>query len=370
MDGPGNRIIKKEKILIALSGGVDSAVAAALLKRQGHDVVGVYFRFFGSTWNPSFQVKKVARKLGIPLKIIDARGEFKKRVIDYFLNAYKIGLTPNPCVVCNKEMKFRMLFDLMKRENADLVATGHYAKIAQQSSAFPFRPDITSGRNSSKPSFKSFFKLLPAKDEIKDQSYFLYRLTQEDLENIVFPLGSYTKNEVGKLAKKFNLPVSSEKESQDICFINKGIDAFLKKKVKLRPGNIVDETGKILGKHQGLPLYTFGQRKGINLGGRGPYFVMGKNIGKNELTVTADPKKLCVKKFQVEKTNWIGKNIKLPLKAKVQIRYHAGKIPAIIKLGKSGSFSVETKKPLRSVTPGQSAVFHENKEILGGGIII
>ncbi|MFA6284903.1 MAG: tRNA 2-thiouridine(34) synthase MnmA [Parcubacteria group bacterium] len=336
-----------KKVLIALSGGVDSAVSAALLKKQGFQIVGVFFRFFdGSSAKKSLRkAKKVAESLDIDLEVVDVRKEFKKKIVDYFIDSYRKGVTPNPCVVCNKEMKFRSLFDLMKEYKADFVATGHYAR-------------------------NDKLKLLEAKDKTKDQSYFLYRLAQRELAKIVFPLGGFEKTETRRIAKKMKLPVFGNKESQDVCFLaDSGINQFLQKNIKLQPGNIIDEKGSVLAKHKGLPFYTIGQRKGIEIGAAGPYFVIGKNSRKNELVVSNDPKKLLVRKFFVSKVNWINKKTKLPLSAQIQIRYHAEKISAIIKSGKPGKLIVETKKPLRAVMKGQSAVFYKNKEVLGGGII-
>ncbi len=352
-------MLKPKKILVALSGGVDSAVAAALLKKQGYDVVGVFFRFFGPTWKPNFQVERIANKLNIPLKVVDARGEFQKKVIDYFIAEYRAGLTPNPCIVCNKEMKFRLLFDLMRKEKADYVATGHYARIRIQ----PF----IQGRT-----------LCEAKDKSKDQSYFLYRLSQKDLAKIIFPLGEYKKTEVKKIAKKMKLLVQKE-ESQDVCFFgHNDLNKYLNKYLKISRGEIVDDSGKILGYHRGLHFYTIGQRKGVKIGGIGPFWVIGKNARKNELLVSRDPKKLFTRKFQIANTNWISPKIKFPLKAKVQIRYRAEKVRAIIKKpsfakapeGKPGKLAVETDKYLRAVTAGQSAVFYRGGEVIGGGIII
>lgn len=359
-----------KKILIALSGGVDSAVSAALLKKQGFDVFGVFFLFFNKTSAKKAlnKAKNVAKALDIPLEIVDAKKEFQKKIIDYFVSSYKKGSTPNPCVVCNKEMKFRLLFELLRKYKADFVATGHYARIARQSSAFPFLEQ--SSRNSSKPSFN--YKLLEAADKSKDQSYFLYKLNQKELSKIIFPLGEYKKTETKKMAKKFGLPVFGEEESQDICFLaDSDINVFLKKNIKQKHGNIVDEFGKILAKHRGLPFYTIGQRKGIEIGGgTGPYFVIEKNSRKNEIIVSNDPKKLFTKKFEVNSVNWVNKEITLPLRADVQIRYHSEKIPAIIRLADSGELAVETKKLLRAVTSGQSAVFYKKDEVLGGGIIV
>ena len=355
----------RKKILVAISGGVDSAVSAALLKKQGFDVLGVYFCFFDnvSAKKSLNKAKNVARALDISLKIIDAKREFKKKIVDYFVDSYKKGATPNPCVVCNREMKFRLLFDLMKKYKAYFVVTGHYARIVH----------VT--RNTKHVTKNMLhvtcYMLREAKDKTKDQSYFLYRLTQKELSKIIFPLGEYEKKETKKLAKKFKLPIFGDKESQDVCFLaDSDINQFLRKYIKPKLGNIVDEKGNILARHKGLPFYTIGQRKGIEIGGTGPYFVIGKNSRKKELVVSNDSKRLLAKKFFVSKVSWINRGIKLPLRAQIQIRYHAEKISAIIKSSKSGKSIIETKKPLRAVTPGQSAVFYKNREVLGGGTII
>jgi tRNA-uridine 2-sulfurtransferase len=382
----------RKKILVAISGGVDSAVSAALLKKQGFDVFGVFFCFFdGKNAKKSLnKAKKVAKVLNIPLKIVDARKEFKKKIVDYFVSSYKKGITPNPCVVCNKEMKFRLLFDLMKEIKADYVATGHYARLGREFSIFNFQFS-----NNEKISKLENIKLLQAKDKTKDQSYFLYRLTQKELSKTIFPLGELKKTEVKRLAKKFKLPVFGDEESQDVCFLNGSLNNFLKKNLRFEEagppaslreqaclrsvaggGNIVDEKGNILARHKGLPFYTIGQRKGIEIGGTGPYFVISKDSKKNQLVVSNDPKKLLVRKFFVNRVNWVNKGNwgnsgrKYILKAHVQIRYHAPKVSAIIKSEKLGKLIVETKRPLRAVTPGQSAVFYRNSEVLGGGAII
>ncbi|MDD3487391.1 MAG: tRNA 2-thiouridine(34) synthase MnmA [Candidatus Moranbacteria bacterium] len=340
---------KNPKVLIALSGGVDSAVAAALLKKQGFDTAGVFF-VFGPWGEKTADVRNIAKKIGIPLEVIDARKQFREKIIDYFIESYKKNITPNPCIVCNKEMKFGLMFELLKKHKADFIATGHYAKKVKI-----FK--------------KSFYKLCESYDKQKDQSYFLHKLTQKQLAKIIFPLGELEKREVKKIAKKMHIPVDANKESMDVCFLQGiGINDYLKKYLKAKPGNIVDEEGNILGKHRGLPFYTFGQRKGLAIGGEGPYFVVGKNSRRNELVVSNNPKKLLKKSFFLAEANWIRPDLKFPLRARAQVRYHTEKIPAIIKKTEK-NFEVVGEKNFPAPTPGQSAVFFNKDEVLGGGVI-
>ena len=321
-----------------MSGGVDSSVAAALLKREGFDVVGVFLKLW-----PGFDGKKaqeVAKKLDIDFYILDFRKEFKKKVVDYFLKEYKTGRTPNPCIVCNKEIKFGLLFKKMRALNADYIATGHYVRLEQG-------------------------KLLKAKDKKKDQSYFLWQLNQKILKRTLFPVGDYTKEEVRKLAKKFKLPNYNAPESQEICFVQTTVNDFLKKYIKNRPGKIVDKKGKVLGEHQGLWFYTIGQRKGINLAG-GPFYVLDKDIKNNILIVTQNEKDLDRKEVIIKDMNWIsGKQPKFPLKVMAKIRYKHEPASTVVNKNK-----VVFIKPQRAITPGQSVVFYKGEELLGGGIII
>ena len=265
----------KIKVVIAMSGGIDSSVAAALLKEAGFEVIGVFMKFWSErdkdglicvhnrccTPESEKRARQVADKLKIPFYVFNFEKEFKKRVVDYFLKNYKLGLTPNPCVVCNKEIKIRLLWKKALSLDRTHIATGHYARLRTQN-------------NNSKA---KIFKLLKGKDEEKDQSYFLWQLNQKMLKRILFPLGEYTKNEVRKLAKKFKLPVLNIPESQEICFIQTTMNDFLRKHLKPKPGEIVDTKGKVIGRHQGLYLYTIGQRKGIELAG-GPFYVLDKDI--------------------------------------------------------------------------------------------
>jgi len=324
-----------KKVIVALSGGVDSAVAAALLKKQGYQVAGVFLKLW-----PSFnekQAQRVAKKLGIEFRVLNLRKEFKKKVVDYFLKNYKLGLTPNPCVVCNKEIKFGLLFKEIK---ADYIATGHYARFQRG-------------------------KLLMAKDKNKDQSYFLWKLNQKILRRALFPIGDYAKSEVRKLARKFKLPVLDVPESQEICFIQTNIADFLKKYLKTKSGRIVDREGRVLGEHQGLWFYTIGERKGIGIAG-GPYYVLDKDVKKNILVVTKNENDLYKKALIVKNINWIsGKCPRFPLKIKAKIRYRHNPAPAVIQRNR-----IIFDKPQRAITPGQSVVFYRGQELLGGGIII
>jgi tRNA-specific 2-thiouridylase len=350
------------KALVLMSGGIDSSVAAALLKKEGFEVIGAFMRLANL---PRFdeakeRAEKVAKILKIPFYVFNLEKEFKKKIIDYFLKEYKAGNTPNPCVLCNKEIKFGLILEKALSLGANFVATGHYARKIQN------------------PKSK-IQKLLVAKDKKKDQSYFLWMLNQHQLKRILFPIGNYTKEEVRNFAKKFKLPVLKAKKSVEICFIEKTVNDFLRKYLKEKPGKIVDTQGKVLGEHRGLWFYTIGQRKGIGLSG-GPWWVVDKDLKKNLLIVTKNEKDLLKKELFCKDVNWIsGKEQKLPLEAKAKIRYktdfakvtiystfaHLRKFANI----KNKIYKVIFEKPQRAITPGQSVVFYKGEEILGGGII-
>jgi len=340
-------MIRKGKVIVAMSGGVDSSLAATLLKNRRYDVSGV-FMLMHKNGNPK-DAKIVAKKLGIDFKILDVRKEFKKKVVDYFINEYKKGRTPNPCVECNKHIKFKILFDKMIELGADFVATGHYARIKREirNSKFEIR------------------KLIIAKDQVKDQSYFLWQLTQNQLKHVLFPIGDYTKAQVREMAKKFNLPVFNKKDSQEICFIN-DLGNFLKKYIKVKPGPIITTDGKKVGEHKGLAFYTIGQRKGINIGGIGPFYVVDKDFKKNALIVAQGDfnKALYKKEMIVKNVNWINKPPKFPFNCNVKIRYGHKAVPCIV-----SKLKIKFLRPQRAITPGQSAVFYQGNKILGGGVI-
>ncbi len=339
---------KREKIVMAISGGVDSAVASLILKNQGYEVIGLFLRLSEKQPNSELSARKVCQKLKIKFYPINAYQKFNKNVIQYFCSAYSRGLTPNPCVECNKKIKFGELLKYIKILKADYLATGHYIRLQQK---FPI-------------------KLFYGIDKDKDQSYFLYNLKQKQLNHILFPLGGYTKAEVKKIAEKNKLPCEKN-ESQDICFLAGDHNDFLKKNIKLKPGSIKDLTGKILGQHLGLPLYTIGQRKGIELGGTGPFYVVETDYKTNTLFVTnkKDHEKLLNSQLIAKNINWIsGKVPKMPLNCTAKIRYGHEAENCRVSLVK-GKINVKFKKKQRAITPGQSVVFYKDKELLGGGII-
>lgn len=347
---------KLPRVVVAMSGGVDSSVAAFLLKREGFDVIGVFMKFWkdpstslgreGENRCCSLESEKLARqvakKIGIPFYVLNAEKEFKKEVVDYFLSEYKKGDTPNPCVVCNREIKFGLLIKKSIAMGANFIATGHYATVKNN-------------------------KLFKGIDKEKDQSYFLWQLNKNQLSKILFPVGGYTKTEVRNLAKKFKLPTAQTPESQEVCFISQTTNKFLKKHLKIKEGNIVDTDRKILGKHHGLWFYTIGQRRGLDIF-QGPYYVIKKDYKKNELMVSKNEKDLLQKKMIAKNVSWIDLP-KLPIKAKVKIRYKSNFASALIRANKGGGATVVFQEPQKAVTPGQSVVIYKGKELLGGGII-
>ena len=364
--------LKGLKVLVGMSGGVDSSVAAFLLQKEGYAVEGVFIDFIGGEKSrQDFQkAQTVAKKLKIPIYKFDAQKEFKEKIIDKFVADYARGVTPNPCVICNSEMKFRILIEEADRRGIEKVATGHYSRVRElkiKNEKLKIREKTLKNKNTN-------YQLITARDLDKDQSYFLYRLNQEQLERIIFPLGEYLKSEVREIAQVNNFELRDERESQDICFIaNNDFKNFIGKKIKDKSGEIVDKTGKKLGEHKGLHFYTIGQRKGINLGGDGPYYVIKKDGIKNQLVVSNNPEDLnCPDNyFEIGAVNWIFSDLAFPREAKVRVRYHSSEEYAIITEGKTGFYKVQLGKNQKAVTSGQSAVFYGDAgEVLGGGIII
>lgn len=351
---------QKLKVAIGMSGGVDSSVAAALLKDQGYEVIGIFMHFWTDphyaekqtiankccSVDAKVDARLVAEKLGIPLYTINLDQNFKKYIVDNFLDQYKQGLTPNPCVRCNQFIKFGLFWEKAKALGCDFIATGHYVRLKDG-------------------------HLLEAKDKDKDQTYFLYRLTPEILKHCLFPIGGYKKEEVRKIAAKLDLLVFSKRDSQEICFVpEKTPEEFLKRYLKLKSGPIVTTEGKIIGQHEGIALYTIGQRKGLELAG-GPWYVVNLDY-KHNLVIVADNNEhpaLFNDIMYVSEVNWLQK-LKSPAKLEVRIRYMNKGHLAIIKEIKKGLLEVKFEHKQRAITPGQSAVFYKDGEMLGGGIIV
>lgn len=363
----------KERVIVGLSGGVDSAVSAYLLKKQGYDVVGVFMRNWDSQLNndilgnpdsdapycPQEEDYKdainVAKCLGIEIKRVDFIKEYWDHVFTYFIEEYKKGRTPNPDILCNKHIKFKAFLDYAKSIGASYIATGHYAQVEHHE-----------GEDS---------VMKKGSDHNKDQTYFLCQLSQEQLKTTLFPLGHLEKTEVRKIAEEIGLPVAHKKDSTGICFIGeRDFREFLKNYIPAKNGKMVDiESKRVVGEHQGIMYYTIGQRKGLNIGGSGDaWFVVGKNYDENVLYVCqSDQNKwLFSTGALITDVNWIpSRKPKGKLECQAKFRYRQPDNPVVIEFIDNTTIKVEFKKPVKAVTPGQAAVFYLDDICLGGGTI-
>jgi tRNA-specific 2-thiouridylase len=336
------------KIAVLMSGGVDSTVTAFLLKEQGHEVTGLTM----INWN--FQVAEKAAEaaaaIGIKHLVIDLREQFQEAVIDYFTRVYEQGQTANPCVMCNRLVKFGSLLDYSLDMGFDHVATGHYARIEYDKN-------------------RKRYLLRKAKYLPKDQSYFLYALSQEQLSRTLFPLGGMSKPEVREIARINDFKVAESKESQEICFIEGDYRDFLRGRLQYQPGKVVDLQGNVLGHHKGLPFYTIGQRKGLGIAGGRPLYVVALDSENNQL-ILDDEKHLFGQTLTAINNNFIYYDtLKEPLRVKARIRYRAQDAPAQIS-PQGNKITVQFDDPQRAITPGQSVVFYLDEYVLGGGTII
>jgi tRNA-specific 2-thiouridylase len=353
----------KEKVVVAMSGGVDSSVAAAVLARGGYRVIGITFKTWpkeecGSSLERACcslaaiaRARAVAEKLGIPYYVLDVHETFKREVIDYFAREYSVGRTPNPCIVCNEKIKFGVLAEKVKALGARYIATGHFARLDR---------DRKAGR----------YLLREGKD--KDQSYFLFSLSQRQLAMTLFPLGDYTKERVRRYAKRAGLVTYNAVPSQDICFVqDMDYREYLKKKasIEVRPGDIVDSSGKVLGTHTGIPHYTIGQRRGLGIAHREPLYVIGFDRPRNRVIVGI--KSEVLRKVLIAHTlNWIAiDKPKNPLRVKAKIRYNHTKAPATVTPVSGHEVRVEFDEPQEAPTPGQAVVFYARDVVVGGGWI-
>lgn len=360
-----------------MSGGVDSSVAAALLKKKGYDITGVFVK----GWYPEGMVCgwkeerrdaiRAAAKLGIPLLTFDFSKEYEKKVVEYMKKEYSANKTPNPDVMCNKYIKFGLFLEKALEMGADYMATGHYVR---RSPALNFCKTHPPARQA-KISERAHFRLLQAKDKNKDQSYFLWTLTQEQLEYCLFPIGDYKKPDVRKLARKFGLHVAEKKDSQGLCFVgNIDFALFLRKILPKKEGEIRTSDGKVVGKHDGAHFYTIGQRHGLSISG-GPYYIVAKDLKNNVLIVAKEKeeKKFYQKEVVIDAANWIsppsgGPNSKGKYLGRIRYRQPLQRCKVVSVSGDSATIIFE--KPQRAVTSGQSLVLYKGGEMLGGGIII
>ena len=372
--------IDKQKVFVAMSGGVDSSVAALLLKEKGYDVTGVFMRCYnldGCSERDAEDARRVARHLKIPFYIWDFEEEYKKRVVDYMISGYKSGITPNPDVMCNKQIKFGLFLEKALSLDADCIATGHYVRLAAFSK-------LASQKKEGKLKAISY-KLSSSLDKNKDQSYFLWTLTQNQLKYCLFPIGDYLKSDVRKIAKEVGLPTAEKKDSQGICFLGKiSLSDFLKNYIPEKRGAVLTTAGEKIGEHKGAWFYTIGQRHIAIANRKGqianskPIYVADKNIKSNTVVIAQDAKnpELYKEEIKLKNVNFIDQKYSnilenVGISVWVRVRYRQPLFSAKLFKLKANSYELIPDKPVKFVAPGQSAVFYNKRdELLGGGIIL
>jgi len=359
---PGSPV--ENRVVIAMSGGVDSSVAAALLVEQGYEVIGMMMRLWSEPGNGAAtppnrcctpdqmaDARRVADRLNIPFYVVDVQQQFRQTIVQFFIDEHLRGRTPNPCLECNRQIRFTYLLNRALALDAQFLATGHYARVRRNGKQY---------------------RLLRAVDTRKDQSYVLHMLTQEHLAHVLFPVGEYPKAEVRQLAQRFALPVAEKHDSQDLCFLSDGdYRRFLAEHSPqvATSGPILDRSGRELGQHRGLPFYTIGQRKGLGIAAGKPLFVLQKDVRRNALIV-GTREQLDRRVFLVRSVNWMsGVAPERPIPAQVKIRYQARPLAATVRPLAAGRAQVRLAEPAFGVTAGQGAVFYDGEICLGGGLI-
>lgn len=349
------------RVVVGMSGGVDSSVAALLLKQQGYDVIGIFMKNWDDTDENGVctatedynDVIRVCNQIGIPYYAVNFEKQYWDKVFTYFLDEYKAGRTPNPDVMCNKEIKFKAFLEHALSLGADYLATGHYAQV-----------EFRDGE----------YKMLRGLDENKDQTYFLNQLTQDQLKRVMFPIGSLEKSKVREIAKEANLATATKKDSTGICFIGeRNFKEFLSNYLPAQPGEMQTLEGEVMGRHDGLMYYTIGQRHGLGIGGSGdPWFVIGKDLERNILYVGQgfDNEKLYSDSILAVNISWVtDKPVKKEFDCTAKFRYRQNDNPVTVQVLEDGKARIVFKQPIRAVTPGQAVVFYNGDECLGGGTI-
>ena len=361
------------KVFVGMSGGVDSSVSAALLQKAGYDVTGVFIQVWQPDWiecnwrEERREAMRVAAHLDIPFLTLDLEKKYKQGVIDYMIAEYAVGRTPNPDVMCNREVKFGAFWKWAKEQGADFVATGHYAQVQKTI-------DEKAGIDR--------FSMLAGVDMNKDQSYFLWTLNQADLAHILFPVGHLEKSAVRALAQKFGLPNADKKDSQGLCFIGKiDVKDFLAHYIEKKSGNVLNEKGEVIGTHEGSLLITIGERRGFTIDAKHktpndqPYYVISKDVEKNTVTVgnRNNDRKIEVREIRISRVNWVSGIVpEVGTQILIRVRYRQQLLPATITSADTFTAVIVPQKDIDAVTPGQSLVMyraHEELECIGGGII-